>query len=76
MQNMSVEAELIAKRSNRGGGYGLKKTVCCHSYGHDRGVVISERGQGAMAPPTSIFEPNKVQEFQFQTSGILLFMGV
>ena len=25
---------------------------------------------------TSIFEPNKVQQFQFQTSVILLFMGV
>ena len=27
-------------------------------------------------PPTSISEPNKVQQFQFQTSGILLFTGV
>ena len=33
-------------------------------------------GQGAMAPSTLIFEPNKVQQFQFQTSGIMLFMGV
>ena len=27
-------------------------------------------------PPTSFSKPNKVQQFQFQTSGILLFMGV
>ena len=27
-------------------------------------------------PPTSISEPNKVQEFQFQTSEILFFLGV
>ena len=26
--------------------------------------------------PTSILEPNKLQQFQFQTQGILLFMGV
>ena len=32
--------------------------------------------RGAMAPSTLIFEPNKVQQFQFQTSGIMLFMGV
>ena len=27
-------------------------------------------------PPTLISEPNNVQQFQFQTQGILLFMGV
>ena len=33
--------------------------------------------RGAMPPPPiSISKPNKVQQFQFQTSGILLFMGV
>ena len=32
---------------------------------------------GAMPPlPTSVSEPNKVQKFQFQTSGILLFTDV
>ena len=46
-----------------------------------RGVVTS--GPGGPCPPlpplppsTSIFEPNKVQQFQFQTSGIMLLMGV
>ena len=35
-------------------------------------------GEGARGPwsHTSISEPNKVQQFQFQTSGILLFTGV
>ena len=32
--------------------------------------------RGAMVPPTSFSEPKKVQKSQFQTSGILLFMGV
>ena len=31
---------------------------------------------GDHGPPTSISQSNKVQQFQFQTSGILLFMGV
>ena len=31
---------------------------------------------GGHGPPTSISQSNKVQQFQFQTSGILLFMGV
>ena len=34
------------------------------------------RGQGGHCPPTSISKPNKVQEFQFQISGMLLFMAV
>ena len=33
--------------------------------------------QGHASPlPTSISKPSKVQQFQFQTSRILLFMGV
>ena len=32
--------------------------------------------RGAWTSPTSISKLNKVQQFQFQTSGILLFMGV
>ena len=31
---------------------------------------------GDMAPPTSISKPKKAQQFYFQTSRILLFMGV
>ena len=34
------------------------------------------RGQGRHGPFTSISEANKVQEFKFQISGTLLFMGV
>ena len=34
------------------------------------------RGQGGSWPPTSISEPNKVEQIQFQTSGTLLFTGV
>ena len=30
----------------------------------------------SLPTPTSISEPNKVQQFQFQTPGILLFTGV
>ena len=33
-------------------------------------------GQGDHGPPTSISEQNKVQQFQLQTSGILLLTGV
>ena len=33
-------------------------------------------GQDGHGPPNSISEPNKVQKFQFQTSGILLFTDV
>ena len=33
-------------------------------------------GLGCYGPPTSLSESNKVQEFQFQTSGILLFTSV
>ena len=33
-------------------------------------------GQGRHGCPTSISEPNKVQQFHFRTSGILLFTGV
>ena len=32
--------------------------------------------QGAMTTPTSISEPKNVQQFQFQRSDILFFMGV
>ena len=41
----------------------------------NRGVATGGGWQGAMPRPTSISEPNKVQQFQFQTSGILLFTG-
>ena len=36
------------------------------------------RGHAALTPTpiTSISESNKVQQFQFQTQGLLLFMGV
>ena len=39
--------------------------------------VATGGAKGAMLspPPTSISEPNKVQKFQFQMSGILLFTG-
>ena len=44
-----------------------------------RYIATGEGGQGGHAPPppspTSVSKPNKVQQFQFQTSGILLFMG-
>ena len=32
-------------------------------------------GTGGHGPSTSIFEPNEVQQFQFQISGIFLFTG-
>ena len=32
--------------------------------------------QGKPSPALQFFKPNKVQQFQFQTSGILLFMCV
>ena len=32
-------------------------------------------GPGGLWPPTSIFETKQVQQFQFQTSKILLFTG-
>ena len=44
--------------------------------------VCGEGGGGVrevgrtMASPPSISKPSKIQEFQFQTSGILLFIGV
>ena len=44
-----------------------------------RGIAIGGEGgggMGAIAPPTLISKPKKVQEFQFQTSGILTFMSV
>ena len=43
------------------------------------GVSIGGRGSGGLGglwPPTSIFKPSKVQQFQFQMSGIQLFIGV
>ena len=40
------------------------------------GVATERAREGAMAISTSISEPNKVQQFQFETSGILLFTGV
>ena len=39
-----------------------------------RGVATV--GPGGHGPPTSSFEPKKVQQFQFQTSGVLLYTGV
>ena len=52
------------------------KTILCET---NKGAlnkgVATEMARGAM-PLTSISETNKVQQFQFQTSGILLFMGV
>ena len=48
---------------------------------HFRGVATwggggGRGGQRGHEPPTSFSEPEKIQKFQFQTSGILLFMGV
>ena len=40
----------------------------------DRGVATE--GAKEACPPTSIFVPKKVQQFPFQTSGILLLTGV
>ena len=37
--------------------------------------VATGRGAGGHGHPTSIFEPKKVSQFQFQTSEILLFTG-
>ena len=37
---------------------------------------IATVGPGGHGPPTSSFEPKKVQQFQFQTSGALLYTGV
>ena len=36
---------------------------------------IASGGWGWHGPPTSIFEPKKVQQFQFQTSETLLSVG-
>ena len=33
-------------------------------------------GSMPLRPPTSTSEPKKIQQFQFQTSGILFFMDV
>ena len=44
-----------------------------------RGVVVGGemwRARRTMSPPTSISKLDKVQQFQFRTSGIMLFMGV
>ena len=53
------------------------KTRTTESY---RGVATGGGvgGEGARGPwpHTSISEPNKVQQFQFQTAGMLLFTGV
>ena len=38
--------------------------------------ISGEGGAGGHGLPTSISELNKVQQFQFQTSGILFFAGV
>ena len=40
------------------------------------GVANWEARDGGMPPPTSISQPSKVQMFQFQTSGILVFKDV
>ena len=40
------------------------------------GIATGGEGMGAMSLLTSISEPNKVQQFQFQTSEILLLTGV
>ena len=40
------------------------------------GIACGGVGMGAMSLLTSISEPNKVQQFQFQTSEILLLTGV
>ena len=37
---------------------------------------VATGGPGVHGPTTSISEPNKVQQFQFQTSGMLLFTGI
>ena len=47
--------------------------ICCMLVG-TRGIAAGG-ARGAMPPPTSIFEPNKVQQFQFQTSGDNAFYG-
>ena len=39
-----------------------------------RGVATGGRGQGGHIS-TSISEPSKVQQLQFETSGILLYTG-
>ena len=47
--------------------------------GEGGGAGAGAGGRGGHAPPpppTSISEPNKVQKFQFQTSGMLLFTDV
>ena len=41
-----------------------------------RGIATGGEGMGAMSLLTSISEPNKVQQVQFQTSEILLLTGV
>ena len=42
-----------------------------------RGVATGGgEGTGGHGPSTSISEPNEVQQFQFQISGIFLFTGV
>ena len=42
---------------------------------YENGVATGGTG-GGHDPPTSISEPNKVQQFHFQTSGIFLFTSV
>ena len=61
--------------------WGSFKTILIHKYGQlwflkRGGGVASGGGQGGHGLPTSTSEPKKVQQFQFQTSGLLLFMGV
>ena len=38
MQNTAVEAEVIREKNSRVAGYGLKKPVCSHFYGHEKVV--------------------------------------
>ena len=55
--------------------YKCRGVACRARGGGGGGGGVREAGR-TMASPTSISKPNKIQEFQFQTSGILLFIGV
>ena len=54
----------------------LYNTTCTCEEAQPPGKGGGSVGRPCPLKPTSISKPNKVQQFQFQTSGILLFMGV